>query len=148
MPDDEALAKDADSLSSSLGAGAVPPEPVSRVRTRLESYGERIRDRVNELRSRLQDNAGSFDRDATVVMLERLIHDVANDFADQESRILARGSPDYAGHRCSHDALLSAMQAAKRTALRCGSRADFRVAVDAFAGWLLNHYETSDSSEC
>ena len=95
----------------------------------------------------MDDRDALFRRAHAFGMLEEIIFDVTNEFSEEEMLLMKQDEQRWFSHRCSHDALLSAMQAAKRAVMRCRTREDLRVAVDAIGEWLENHFRTVDARD-
>jgi hemerythrin len=107
----------------------------------------RIRERLEELRATLDSPDVPVERARTFGVLEEIIFDVANEFSLEEMLLLKHDEKRWYGHRCSHEALLSAMRAVKRAGLRDPSRESLCVTVDAIGEWLLNHFRTVDARD-
>ena len=122
-------------------------EPVSQVRWSLDAERHRIRQRLIALRSMLQDQSLPFERAAAMVALEELVFEVESEFAEEEMLMMKHGEEACHGHRCSHEALASAMHATQRAVMRCRAREDLSVAVEAIGDWLLNHFDTVDARD-
>lgn len=119
-------------------------EPRSILRGTLGSTRRRIRERLRELRAKLDASGSSLERTWAFAALEEIIFDVANEFSEEEMLLLKHDEDRWYGHRCSHEALLSAMKAVKRAGQRDPCRESLRVAIDAIGEWLLNHFRTVD----